>query len=411
MAQDRSRARGLAIGLWLLTIALSVVAAALTVANLVDHAPGADPLASWGVPGFGTVFGLTFGAVGYIVARRLPGNAIGWLFVVTGLLFAVEALVIEYVTAGILTFPGRLPGAHEVAWLLTWIWIPGVVLAASTLPLVFPTGQLPSPRWRPVLWFGGVAVVVSSACLAIVPGPITQVAFVENPLGVAGLDQSSPAVGAAIFLPLIGAIGLGASGLLLRFRGATGDARQQIKWLLLDCSGVGGGLLLSGTEFVVTGHQTKPFQIVILIGALGIPVAAGLAILRYRLYEIDRIISRTVSYAVVTGLLAAVFAGVVVGLQSALSAVTQADTVAVTASTLVVAALFQPLRSRVKRAADRRFNRSRYDAERTVAAFAARLREAAEPGALRGELAAAVGGSVQPGTVGVWLRDIPGKTA
>ena len=289
--------------------------------------------------------------------------------------------------------------------------IPPVVLATNVLPLVFPTGHLPSPRWRPALWAGGIAMSLSSVAISVVPGPITQVAFVENPVGIAGLDLASPVIGTVIFVPLILAIALGVTGLLTRFRVATGDARQQIKWLLLACSGVGAGLLLSSSEFILTGHQTKPFQIVILIAALGIPVAAGLAILRYRLYEIDRIISRTVSYAVVTGLLAVVFAVVVVGVQSALSAVTQADTVAVTASTLVVAALFQPVRSRVKRAADRRFNRSRYDAERTVAAFAARLRDAADPGALRGELAAAIGGSVQPGTVGVWLRDIPRRTS
>lgn len=399
------------MGLWLGTITLCVMAGILTVANLSAAAPGADPLASWGFPGFGTILGLTFGTVGFVVARRLPSNVIGWLFVAIGLVFSVEALFIEYTAAAILTFPGRLPAGHEIAWFLTWMWIPSVLLATNVLPLVFPTGHLPSRGWRPVVWLGVVATFVSSVVISVVPGPITQVAFVDNPLGIGGLDIASPVIGTLIFLPLLAAIGLGAAGLLNRFRAATGDARQQIKWLLLACSGVGAGLLLSGTEFMLTGRQTKPFQVVILIAALGIPVAAGLAILRYRLYEIDRLISRTVSYAVVTGLLAVVFAVVVVGVQSALSAVTQADTVAVTASTLVVAALFQPLRSRVKRAADRRFNRSRYDAERTVAAFAARLRDAADPGALRRELAAAIGGSVQPGTVGIWLRDIPGRSS
>lgn len=404
MALDPSRARTLAVGLWLLTAALSVVAAMLTVANLVSHPAGTDPLASWGLPGFGTVFGLTFGAVGFIVARRLPTNAIGWLFVVTGLLFSVEALFIEYATAGVLTFPDRLPGAHEVAWFLTWIWVPQVILAAGVLPLVFPSGHLPSPRWRPVLWFAAFAIVASSAALSVVPGPITQVTFVTNPLGVAGLDQSSPIIGAAIFLPLIGAIGLGASALLLRFRSSTGDARQQIKWLLLACAGVGGGLLLSGIEFVVTGRQTKGFEIVVLAGALGIPVAAGLAILRYRLYEIDRIISRTVSYAVVTGTLVAVFAGGVVAL-ALLTPLSGADNpIPVAGSTLLVAALFQPLLRRVQAFVDRRFDRARVDAERTIAELAERLRDEVELANVRGEVLATVGTALRPSDAVVWLR-------
>jgi hypothetical protein len=395
----------LAVALWVLTTALSLVAVGLMTANLAARTGPTDPLASWGLPGFGSVFGLTFGTVGLIVARRLPGNVIGWLFGGIGLLFAIESFLIEYTTAAIVTYPGRLPGGPELAWILAWIWVPPVVLATNVLPLVFPAGHLSSPRWRPAIWVGVVALVVSSATLAVVPGPITQVPFARNPIGIEGIDLSSPIAGTAIFVPLLLAIGLGAAGLLHGFRAATGDARQQIKWLLLACSGVGGGLLLSGGEYVLSGVQTKPFQVVVLVAALGIPVAAGLAILRYRLYEIDRIISRTVSYAVVTGVLAAVFAIGVVALALVTPLSSAADPIPVAGSTLLVAVLFQPLRRRVQAFVDRRFDRARVDAERTVAELAERLRDEVELASVRHEVLATVGRALRPSEVVVWLRE------
>ena len=402
-----SRAAGLrrlAAGLWTTT---SVVAGGGLVLTVLGSS--ADTPDSWGLPGFASVFGLTFGSVGLVVARRLPRTVIGWLFLAIGGFFAVEGLIIAYSIAGVLAFPGRLPGARESAWALTWIWVPAVVLAAGVLPLVFPDGRLPSRRWQPALVVCAVAIVLPSTILSLVPGPIVQATYVVNPLGNNALSMDSPAVGSVIFLPLVASIAFGAAALLSRFRRATGDARQQIKWLLLSCAGLGLGLGLSGLEFVVTGTQTKPFQVVVLAGALGIPVAAGLAILRYRLYEIDRIISRTLAYAVVTAVLAIIFVAVVLGLQAGLSTVTQANTLAVAASTVLVATLFQPLRARVQRVADRRFNRSRYDAERTVAAFAARLSDVTDASALRDELSAAVDGSIQPLSLGIWLRTDRGE--
>jgi len=402
---DPRRLKRLATGLWTTT---SVVAGGGLVMTMLSSS--AEIPDSWGVPGFASVFGLTFGSVGLVVARRLPRTVIGWLFLAIGGLFAVEGLIIAYSTAGVLAFPGRLPGARESAWLLTWIWVPAVTLAAGILPLVFPDGRLPSHRWRPVLVVCLTTVLVSSVVLSLVPGPILQATYVVNPLGNDALTMESPVVGIVIFLPLVASIALGAAALLSRFRQATGDARQQIKWLLLSCAGLGLGLGLSGLEFVVSGAQTKPFQVVILAGALGIPVAAGIAILRYRLYEIDRIISRTLAYAVVTAVLAIIFVAVVLGLQAGLSTVTQANTLAVAASTVLVATLFQPLRARVQRVADRRFNRSRYDAERTVAAFAARLSDVTDASALRDELSAAVDGSIQPLSLGIWLRTDRGES-
>lgn len=404
MALDRSLARRLAVALWVVTTALSVVAAVLTVMNLAAHPAGNDPLASWGVPGFGSLFGLTFGTVGLVVTRRMPGNLIGWLFGAIGLLFATEALFIEYVTAGILTFPGSLPGAHQAAWVLTWIWIPSSLSATSVLPLLYPTGRLASPNWRPALWLAGFAMVLGSILTGIVPGPITQVTFVDNPLGVPGLDLASPLIGTGIFLPMIVAMGLGAASLLLRFRAATGDARQQIKWLLLAAAAAGVGLLGSAVEFVVTGRETKPFELVVVLAVAGIPIAAGLAILRYRLYEIDRIISRTVSYAVVTGTLVGVFAGGVVAL-ALLTPLSGADNpIPVAASTLLVAALFQPLLRRVQAVVDRRFDRARVDAERTIAELAERLRDEVELGNVRREVLATVGTALRPSDAVVWLR-------
>ena len=202
------------------------------------------------------------------------------------------------------------------------------------------------------------------------------------------------------------AIALSLTSLVRRFRTSTGDTRQQIKWFAFAASLEGAvfALYIAAYLLEVSAAGVKAFEVAVVAGLLGIPLAAGIAILRYRLYDIDRIISRTLAYALVTAVLAAVFVGVVLAMQAVLSAFTQRNTLAVAASTLVVAALFQPIRARVQRTVDRRFDRARYDAERTITAFSARLRDHIDLAALRIDIGDVVRQTMAPTSLGVWIQ-------
>ncbi len=393
----------LALAAWLATIALIAAAGIVLVATWSTAVPD-----SWGFRGATIVIAGVFGTVGVVLAQRRPENRIGWLFSAIGGLFAVEALVIEYVIAGALAVPGRLPLVHELGWLLTWIWVPPIGLALIYLPLLFPTGRLASEAWRPVARLGGPATVLAALGLALAPGPIQQATFLDNPLTPPWIDPDllRGIVEPAVFLAF-GAVVLAAlASLGRRFGTAAGDVRQQLKWFAYAAVMAGLALTLYFIAFSVSASPAvaKALEIVIILAVLGLPVAAGIAVLRYRLYEIDRVISRTLAYAVVTGVLTVLFVGIVLGLQAALAGLTQGETLAVAISTLVVAALFQPVRARVQRTADRRFNRSRYDAERTVAAFADRLRDEVDLRALRGDLSEVAYEALHPARVGVWIR-------
>ena len=354
------------------------------------------------------MFALVGGTVGAIVAIRRPDNLNGWLFCVIGLFFGAEAVVNEYVIAGALAVPGGLPGTTALAWLLTWIWVPSLGTALIFLPLLFPTGRLLSPRWRAVAVLGAAAIVVFSVAVALLPGPIVQATYIQNPLGLPGVDletYASVVVGPAWVLLGI-AIALALASLVQRFRRASGDARQQIKWFALAALIAGAAVTLQFTADIVSGSVTteKALEILVIVSLMGLPVSAGMAILRYRLYDIDRIVSRTISYGLVTALLVAVFLLVNLALQGMLSSVTSNNAWAVAGSTLLAAALFTPARRRVQRAVDRRFNRARYDAERTTAAFSERMRDQVDLPTLASELDATVRQAIAPSSVGLWLR-------
>ncbi len=396
--------RTLALVLWIGATAAGLLAFLMIVAMRDVQVP-----TSWGFPGAASAFGLTCATVGAIVARRRPENLNGWLFCAIGALFAAEGLINQYVIAGVLVVPGDLPLTTFFAWTLAWIWVPPLGIALIFLPLVFPTGHLLSPRWRVAAAFGVVAVVVFCVIIAFLPGPIEQATFVDNPLGgVTGLSPEAYAsrlLGPA-WLPLAIAIVLGLASLVVRFRRATGDARRQIKWFALAAL-VAGALFtiyLTVSVLIVSGLPLKMMEVLVVIGLLGLPTAAGMAILRYRLYDIDRIVSRTISYGIVTALLVAVFLLVNLALQGLLSSVISSNSLTVAASTLLVAALFTPLRRRVQRAVDRRFDRARYDAGFTVAAFADRLRNEVDLPTLSSELNDTVRQAISPSSVNLWLR-------
>ncbi len=387
----------------MITVSLTVVALVIIIATRDTPVP-----TSWGFRGASSAFAVVSGTVGVIVAIRRPDNLDGWLFCAIGLLFATQALISEYVTASVLVVPGGLPVTTLLGWLLTWLWIPPFAIAIIFLPLHFPDGHLPGPAWRRVAVFSVIAVIAFGVAVAFQPGPIQQATFMDNPFGLAVLDLD--AYGGPIFalasLPLVVAIVLAIASLVVRFRQADGDARQQIKWFGLAVLIAGATFAVYLTVAIITLYSpaTKIFELLVIVALLGIPTAAGLAILRYRLYDIDRIVSRTIAYAVLSALLVGAYAVVIVVLQGPLGDVFGGDTVSVALSTLVVAALFQPVRRRVQLVVDRRFDRARFDAERTAAAFAERLRDEVDIETLTTDLDRTVQAAMRPSVVGLWLR-------
>ena len=296
-----------------------------------------------------------------IVAIRRPGNPIGWLLLILGIGFTLSFFSSEYL--GRSTISGwTLPGALWVAWAASWTFALDVAIAFGWIPLLFPTGSPPSSRWHPLAWAIGIVTVLGVTATALDPVDLGVGGVpLSNPVGIPALEAPIGLVN-ALFMPVMAILGLlSVASLLLRFRRSQGVERQQLRWFLLATT----TFLASLVATFATG--VEGLFIVALVAAAGIPIAVGIAILRYRLYDIDRLISRTIGWAVVTAVLVAVFVGGVVVMQAALAPVTRENTFAVAVSTLVAFALFQPLRRRVQRVVDRRFDRARYDGQRTTA--------------------------------------------
>jgi hypothetical protein len=379
----------------------AIVLAAVTIALIVPSVatPTSVPFGTYGV--LTLVGAVTYPIVGWLVASRRPENPIGWILLLEGLLDALMAFSSQYSTYGLINAPGSLPFADVASWVAGWIWASGTVLF-FLLVLVFPDGRLPSPRWRPVLLLGVVAFILET-----VPNAIALWSY-RGPALLAANTPDTSTSGPAIQLALaIGGISslafaiVAVISIVVRFRRSSGIERQQIKWF-----GAAGIVTITLLWLVPVIALPVPFDALaaLVVGPL-LPGAIAIAILRYRLYEIDRIVSRTISYLIITGFLAVVFVGAVFLLQAVLTPVVGENPVAVAASTLVVAALFKPSRTRVQQIVDRRFNRARYNAERTAAAFAARLRDQVELAELRADLLSTVTGALDPSGAGVWIRD------
>ena len=317
---------------------------------------------------------LAMATVGALLAIRVPSNAVGWLLIASALCLGLETLGAGFGQLSLSVSGGSWPGTAVAGWLYSNLLAIPVLIITVGIPLIFPDGRLLSARWR---WLVVLLVVsgVAQFMHAFRPGPISDMT-VENPFGIAGiepfLDAFDQLPDAACVFFFLGGI----TSVVIRYRRGSSVERQQLKWLIAATA-----FAVSAWCLVIVGRVIGA-PVVTTIGWLGgvlafalLPVAIGIAVLRYRLYEIDRIVSRTIAWAVVTGALVSVFAAGVVALQAVLARVTQGETVAVAVSTLVAAALFQPLRRRVQRAVDRRFDRATYDARRTVEAFAERLRD------------------------------------
>ena len=342
---------------------------------------------------------LPMGTVGLIVARRQPGNPIGWLLLVipAGVLLGLDAGPYAWL---VYRMGYRLPFGPAAVLLGNTFWTV-LTIALPLVFLLFPDGTLPSPRWRWVLWsYLTVAIglfLLGYAAMATII--FTQGVHLDAGGGLAGFDHPSGSTAwvskvNALFPALLVFWPVFAARLALSWRGASGDRRQQLKWLMAGSTVAVAGFVISNTV-----PALDPGAIAVGIGVV-LPACLGVAILKYRLYDIDRIISRTLAYAIVTGLLIGLYAGLVLLATQVLSLHTP---VAVAASTLAAAALFNPLRRRVQQLVDRRFNRARYDAEQTAAAFAARLKDAVDLDSVRDDLARTVHQTLEPAHVSIWI--------
>jgi hypothetical protein len=356
-------------------------------------------------PGFYLALVLAFTAfmvVGAVIVAHRPGNALGWIFSAIGLLSSVGVLTMEYAEYAYLTNPGSLPGAAVAAW-FSWWWLPILGLIFVFTPLLFPTGRLPSSRWRPVAVTGGLAIAAVTLLGAVRPTLKLQneEVYLPNPVGLAGApDPENGALGAVLLGVLAACMAASVVSVVLRFRRSEGVERQQLKWFAFAAALMLLVQLATMTVFPEGVASDLLFGLSIAL----VPIAAGVAILRYRLYDIDRLINRTLVYAALTAVLGAVYAGLVLALGLLGGVGGELPSWAVAAATLAVATLFQPLRRRVQAVVDRRFNRRRYDAARTVEAFSARLRDQVDLDTLAAELLAGVEQTVEPTTVSLWLR-------
>jgi hypothetical protein len=350
---------------------------------------------------------LAFSTVGALVASSRPENPIGWLFLAGACCWILGELALEYAVYALVTAPGTLPAGAWAGWFGGWARGVGWLIIALFLLLLFPTGRLPSPRWRPVLWGAILFCLFFTAVVWLSPtSSDLRLTFVTNPSGLELriMDLFMEVLYLALPLTLV----VSGSAVIVRFRRARGDERQQIKWFAYAVA-VMVSLFLFWFSLALAG-LVPPDALLWTIPLLGLPAGVGVAVLRYRLYDIDRIINRTLVYGLLTAVLALVYAGSVAALQRVFVVLTGGDSsLAVVASTLAIAALFNPLRRRVQSFVDRRFYRGKYDAQKILAEFSATLREGTDLGKLDEDLISTVRETVQPEHASLWLRPRTGS--
>jgi hypothetical protein len=403
-----SRAALLAWSSWALSVALVPVGFGFGVLALSALLPpGREPLLP--LISVVDVLLLAYGTVGALIASRRPGNAVGWIFCGVGLALAVATAASGYADYALYGGGDALPVPELAAWLSVWLNIVVLSVAPCLLFLLFPDGRLPSARWRPAVWLvvatgGGIFFT-----LAFSPGELDEYTYpgLANPLGIGGAvgDVLSAVEGTGNgILPI--AILVSISSMVVRFRRSAGRERLQLKWVAYAAALTAASFLVS---FVLPEPVPQAIQdTVFFLGVVAfaaIPIAAGIAILRHRLYDIDLLINRTLVYGSLTLSLVVIYAGGIVLIQGLFRALTGQETqLAVVASTLAIAALFNPLRRHVQAFIDRRFYRRRYDARKTIESFSARLRDETDLDRLGDELVSVVRATVQPAHASLWLR-------
>jgi hypothetical protein len=402
----------LSVAMFLVSVALYVLARLTPVpSNLGSSRPIIDLLVSVPV--------LAFPLVGALIVSRRPHNPIGWICLAEGFLWMFLTVIDYYGVYG-LARPGSVPFPVVIYALAQWLWVPTVGLLAIYLPLLFPDGRLPSRRWRPLAWLSGAVIVLASVTQGLIPGPLPDFGGVRNPFGLERQPWVADAAN-AILVPFLVCILASVVGLILRYRRSGGEVRQQIKWIAFAASFLGlmfvtamvSGLTVFffAPESWGSGNNLPLwFDLLFSVALLsfgGVPVAVGFAVLKYRLYNIDLLINRTLVYGALTATLALIYFGGVAMTQAIFRALTGQEhqpQLAVVVSTLAIAALFNPLRRRIQAFIDRRFYRRKYDAAKTLETFSAKLRDETDLDALSDDLVGVVRETMQPAHVSLWLR-------
>jgi len=355
---------------------------------------------------------LIFPLVGAMIASRRARNPIGWLCLTIGLLWMFSGALDYYDVYGMMR-PGSLPFPLAMAWVNNWLWVPSVGLMGTYVFLLFPDGRLPSRRWRPLAWLCGVVIAWGIVGVAFGPGPLQDLGGIQNPIGLLR-PWMMPAFW--VSLPLLPLCMLASAlSLVMRYRHSRGDERQQIKWIAFSASVVAlvyliaiiASLVFPADSWTTVGPVwwLNLLTYAALLSFVAIPIAVGIAVLKYRLYDIDVIINRALVYGSLTAMLIALYFGGIVVLQRLFVLLTgQQSTLAVVASTLLIAAPFNPLRGRIQGFIDRRFYRKKYDAAMTLEAFSTKLRDETDLKALRSDLVEVVMETMQPAHVSLWLR-------
>jgi hypothetical protein len=397
---SRRTAAWFAWSMWVTSLALTALSLLLLVLN-VSH-PDVAIYPYWLE---NILFAVGFSTVGAVIASRSPPeNTIGWLFCAIGLSFGVIHFSAEYATYTLLAQPGMLVGGEAAAWILSWAWVLAVGLIVF-LALLFPDGRLPSRRWRWFAWLSVLLTFTGAVWGAFTPRVILSLGQINNPLGVEGL----PNVWKLTQTLMLTLIFVSAASLFMRLRRARGVERQHIKWFTYTAVVASSAALLTYTISEPIGALWLKWAgyVVVQVALIGMPISMGIAILRYRLYEIDILINRTLVYGSLTLVLALVYFGGVTATQAVFTALTGQEEhpqLAIVISTLVIAALFNPLRRRIQGFIDRRFYRSKYDARKTLEAFSAKLRDEMDLETLNDDLVGLVRETMQPAQVSLWLR-------
>jgi hypothetical protein len=346
------------------------------------------------VTGVGVVFSICFPVLGALVIRRRGGHLIGWLMLGMGISLAFHGLASRWAQTALVDDPGSLPLGDLASWFQAWAWMPGWLLATTLLPVVFPDGR-PVGRHRVLAWVDGVAVAGVGIAVAAASWHLRGALLITEDGGDPRLSTLNQV--AAVGFVLVGILTFVSMGsLLVRYRRAARDLRRQIAWVVYGAL-IAALMSLIGA-FLDVGGLFQTLEASALVGGLAV------AMLRYRLYDIEVVVNRTLVYGALTATLAAIYLGSVLLLQLALSGLTSDSGLAVAASTLGVAALFRPARARFQASVDRRFYRRKYDAQRTLEGFSARVRDEVDLGALNAELSAVIRETLQPAHVSLWLR-------
>ena len=380
-----------------LTIVLILCAATLAVLNRYNFGDASFLVAE-----------ASAAVVGGLISARQPRNPVGWLILGHALCFTLGEFGRQYAIYGVQTEPGSLPAAELAIWPTYWIWFPGIILMIVLLPLYFPSGHLLSSRWRWVVWGTVLCSAVTTGMAMLLPGD-HEAPGIPNPFGLDSVPEWLRffELVFATFAPASWMVfsAIAVASLVLRFRRSGGEERQQIKWVVYAMVAVAIGFvgIPLAQEIITLPPLVNALLFVGFLESLWISLAV--AILRYRLYDIDVLINRTIVYGTLTVTLALVYVGGVVALQGLFRALTgQGSSLAVVASTLAIAALFSSLRHRVQMFVDRRFYRSKYDAAKTLEAFSGRLRDETDLEQLNAELLSVVSATVQPTQVSLWLK-------